>query len=95
MPKTAFHTLLGDESELKQHGGVFKPETSSAPGQNGGVCRSFEGKPRARTALQHNEKERFGTSSCFDESDAAINAPAHCTEHRFLNFKGQFGIFSF
>lgn len=25
MPKTAFHTLLGEESELKQHGAVFKP----------------------------------------------------------------------
>lgn len=45
MPKTAFHTLLEEESELKQHDCVFKPETSSALEQNAGVCGPFEGKP--------------------------------------------------
>lgn len=34
MPKSAFHTLLEEESELKQHDCVFKPETSSALEQN-------------------------------------------------------------
>lgn len=78
MPKTAFHTLLGEESELKQHAGVFKPETSSAPEQNAAVCRPFEG----QTALLH--KRRFKTSSVFSETNTAINSQFHCKDAYLL-----------
>lgn len=52
MPKSAFHTLLEEESELKQHDCVLKPETSSALEQNAGVCRPFEGKPSGVVTLK-------------------------------------------
>lgn len=78
MPKTAFHTLRGEESELKQHGCVFQPETSSAPEQNAGVCRQFEGKSGYK---QRSCTKRFETASCSSESDTASYTQSHCRMH--------------
>lgn len=56
MPKTAFHTLLGEESELKQHDCVFKPETSGALEQNAAVCCPFEGKTDGKQVPSHQRR---------------------------------------
>lgn len=44
MPMTAFHTLPGEESELKQHSRVSRAEKSCTPEQNAVVCCLFGGK---------------------------------------------------
>lgn len=41
---TAFHTLPGEESELKQHSHVSRAEKSCTPEQNAVFCCLFEGK---------------------------------------------------
>lgn len=45
MQKSTFQKLLEEESELKQHNSVFRPETSIALEQSIGVCCPFEDKP--------------------------------------------------
>lgn len=87
MPKSAFHTLLEEESELKQHDCVFKPETCSALEQNAGVCCPFEGKPGCKRC--RCTERRFETSSRFSETYATINAQFYSSlESAYLRLWG-------